>query len=130
MKVSKITKLFGMLVLAALIISACAPAAEVPVAEEPAAEVETAPETEAEPYEIAVVVKITGIPWFNRLEEGVLQAADDFGVNAYSKIKEGLSNMQDEELITAEAAIGPSTTTGLAVQALLWIQYMNLITVL
>jgi len=36
-----------------------------------------------EPYEIAVVVKITGIPWFNRMEEGVNQAADELGVNAY-----------------------------------------------
>jgi simple sugar transport system substrate-binding protein len=36
-----------------------------------------------EEYEIAVVVKITGIPWFNRLEEGVNQAAEDLGVNAY-----------------------------------------------
>ena len=36
-----------------------------------------------EPYEVAVIVKITGIPWFNRMEEGVLQAAEDFGVNAY-----------------------------------------------
>ncbi len=33
--------------------------------------------------EIAVVVKITGIPWFNRLEEGVLKAAKDLNVNAY-----------------------------------------------
>ncbi len=36
-----------------------------------------------EPYEIAVVVKIAGIPWFNRLEEGVKQAAKELGVNAY-----------------------------------------------
>lgn len=34
-------------------------------------------------YEIATVVKITGIPWFNRLEEGVERAADELGVNAY-----------------------------------------------
>jgi len=33
--------------------------------------------------EIATVVKIVGIPWFNRLEEGVKQAAKDLGVNAY-----------------------------------------------
>jgi len=33
--------------------------------------------------EIAVVVKITGIPWFNRLEEGVLRAAEELNVNAY-----------------------------------------------
>ena len=34
-------------------------------------------------YEIATVVKITGIPWFNRMEEGVNKAAEDFGLNAY-----------------------------------------------
>ena len=34
-------------------------------------------------YEIAVVVKIAGIPWFNRMAEGVEQAAKDLGVNAY-----------------------------------------------
>ena len=38
-----------------------------------------------EPYEIVTVVKITGIPWFNRLEEGVVKAAEDFGVNAYQQ---------------------------------------------
>jgi simple sugar transport system substrate-binding protein len=40
-------------------------------------------EKPAEKYEIAVVVKITGIPWFNRLEEGVKQAAEELDVNAY-----------------------------------------------
>ncbi len=34
-------------------------------------------------YEIVTVVKITGIPWFNRLEEGVNEAGKDLGVNAY-----------------------------------------------
>lgn len=34
-------------------------------------------------FEIAVVVKITGIPWFNRLEVGVEKAADELNVNAY-----------------------------------------------
>lgn len=33
--------------------------------------------------EIAVVVKITGIPWFNRMEEGVKKAQSELGVNAY-----------------------------------------------
>ena len=33
--------------------------------------------------EIATVVKITGIPWFNRLEEGVKQADKELGVKAY-----------------------------------------------
>lgn len=39
--------------------------------------------TEEEPYEIAVVVKITGIPWFNVVETGVDRAAEELGVNAY-----------------------------------------------
>jgi len=34
-------------------------------------------------YEIVTVVKITGIPWFNRLEEGVVEAGKDLGVNSY-----------------------------------------------
>ena len=34
-------------------------------------------------YEIATVVKITGIPWFNRLEEGVDQAGDELGIKTY-----------------------------------------------
>lgn len=33
--------------------------------------------------EIVTVVKITGIPWFNRLEEGVKKAGLELGVNAY-----------------------------------------------
>jgi len=37
----------------------------------------------AKQYEIAVVVKIGGIPWFNRMEEGVLRAAAELGVKAY-----------------------------------------------
>ncbi|WP_370678033.1 substrate-binding domain-containing protein [Pleomorphomonas sp. PLEO] len=32
---------------------------------------------------IAVVVKITGIPWFNRFETGVTKAAKELGVDAY-----------------------------------------------
>jgi simple sugar transport system substrate-binding protein len=34
-------------------------------------------------FEIVTVVKIAGIPWFNRLEEGVTQAAKELDVNAY-----------------------------------------------
>lgn len=33
--------------------------------------------------EFATVVKITGIPWFNRMEDGVAQAEDELGVTAY-----------------------------------------------
>lgn len=37
----------------------------------------------AKQYEIAVVVKIGGIPWFNAMEAGVKEAAQELGVNAY-----------------------------------------------
>jgi simple sugar transport system substrate-binding protein len=33
--------------------------------------------------EVVTVVKITGIPWFNRLEEGVKLAKQELGLNAY-----------------------------------------------
>jgi len=56
------------------LLGACAPAATQQPAEEQAAQ---------EPYEIAVVVKITGIPWFNVVETGVNRAASELGVNAY-----------------------------------------------
>jgi simple sugar transport system substrate-binding protein len=35
------------------------------------------------PYDIAVVVRIGGVPWFDALGDGVRQAAQDFGQNAY-----------------------------------------------
>lgn len=38
---------------------------------------------DADVQEIAVVVKIIGIPFFNVLEEGVKRAAEELGVNAY-----------------------------------------------
>jgi simple sugar transport system substrate-binding protein len=41
------------------------------------------PQAFAKEFEIAVVVKIAGIPWFNTMEKGVVQAAKDLGVNAY-----------------------------------------------
>lgn len=63
-------------ILAALLISGC-------VVTVPQQAAQPAAETGSEPYEIAVVVKITGIPWFNRMEEGVNQSATELGVNAY-----------------------------------------------
>ncbi|MBN1148258.1 MAG: autoinducer 2 ABC transporter substrate-binding protein [Anaerolineales bacterium] len=72
------SKLFWMRLVSALIVvalfGACTPAATQAPAQEPAAQ---------EPYEIAVVVKITGIPWFNVVETGVKRAASELGVNAY-----------------------------------------------
>jgi simple sugar transport system substrate-binding protein len=69
-------RIFSLLVMLSLL-AACTPAATAtpaPAAEEPAA---------AEPFEIAVVVKITGIPWFNVVETGVNRAAQELKVNAY-----------------------------------------------
>jgi len=42
-------------------------------------------EDSEEELDIAVVVKISGIPWFNRMKEGVKQAAEDFDVNAFQQ---------------------------------------------
>jgi simple sugar transport system substrate-binding protein len=52
------------------LLAACSPAAPVTTGQD-------------EPYEIAVVVKITGIPWFNVVETGVQRAAKELNVNAY-----------------------------------------------
>ena len=50
----------------------------------PSASAESSGGTEASGmYNVAVVVKITGIPFFNVMEEGVKKAASEFGVNAY-----------------------------------------------
>lgn len=38
-----------------------------------------------EDIDIAVVVKISGIPWFNRMKEGVQEAAETFNVNAFQQ---------------------------------------------
>lgn len=57
---------------------------QVAATEKPAVSEEAATSEDAEAsYNIAVVVKITGIPFFNVMEEGVKKAAEEFGVNAY-----------------------------------------------
>jgi len=61
------------LILVMLTIAGCAPKEEV----------KTEDASATDEYEIAVVVKLTGIPFFNVMEEGVDKAAEDFGVNAY-----------------------------------------------
>ncbi len=79
MRFSK-TSLFFIIIaslLATFLAISCVAPAQQPAAQQPAAE------EAQEEYEIAVVVKITGIPWFNRMEEGVVQAAEELGVNAY-----------------------------------------------
>jgi simple sugar transport system substrate-binding protein len=57
------------------------PAAEEPAAEEPAAE-EPAAEEAAEDLTFVTIVKIAGINWFNRMEEGVVAWGEENGVNA------------------------------------------------
>lgn len=39
----------------------------------------------SEDYQIAVVPKISGIPWFNRMKQGVQGAAEDFNVDAFQQ---------------------------------------------
>ncbi len=64
---------FALLLILSMVLASCTTAAP-PAAEKPAA---------GGGGEIAVVVKITGIPWFNRMEEGVKKAASELNVNAY-----------------------------------------------
>jgi len=71
-------KLF-VIVLAMLMIFASATGC----AQKPAAETSTDTADQPKDYEIAVVVKIVGIPFFNVMEEGVKKAAEEYGVNAY-----------------------------------------------
>jgi len=81
-----LSRVLALLVVVAML-GACAPAAtEAPAESQAPAETEAPAEPEPpaeEPYEIAVVVKITGIPWFNVVETGVDRAAAELGVNAY-----------------------------------------------
>ena len=82
-------RIVSVMMVLTLLMAACAskPAAvETAAPAEEAAPAETAAPVEeaaAEPFEIAVVVKITGIPWFNVVETGVDRAAEELGVNAY-----------------------------------------------
>lgn len=65
-----------LLVAAALLASGCVTVTPPPPTPKPV-------EKAREPYEIAVVVKITGIPWFDAMEAGVKKAARELGENAY-----------------------------------------------
>lgn len=85
---------FVLVAILALAISGCAapvapPVAEAPVAEAPVAEapeaeapVAEAPEATTEEMDFTTVVKIAGINWFNRMEEGVNAWGEENGVNA------------------------------------------------
>ncbi len=70
----------GALSLSALCFSGCSDDKDESNAETPD---DTNDKDDPDPNEIAVVVKITGIPWFDRLGKGVSNAADDFDVNAF-----------------------------------------------
>jgi simple sugar transport system substrate-binding protein len=73
------------LLLTALIVGCVAPAAApAPAAEAPAAEAPAAEGEAAAPSDLTftTVVKIAGINWFNRMEEGVKKFGADTGINA------------------------------------------------
>jgi simple sugar transport system substrate-binding protein len=54
--------------------------------------------------EIVTVVKVSGIPWFNRMEEGVRRAARELGIDAYqigpSSTDEALQVRMVEDLVS------------------------------
>ena len=58
-------------------------------------------------YEIVTVVIVGGIPWFNRMEEGVRQAAGELDVDAYLVGPTQADEAQQEEEATlAETRAG------------------------
>ena len=61
--------------------SEAAPSESAATSEEAPAE-ESAP-AEAKDYTIATVVKLTGVAWFDRMEVGVNQFAEDTGIDAF-----------------------------------------------
>lgn len=73
--------LMSLLVVMSMLVSCTAAPTAAPA--KPAAPAETQAPAAEKPAEIAVVVKITGIPWFNTVEKGVKKAAAELGVNAY-----------------------------------------------
>lgn len=66
-------RIFLPLMIVVLLLAACAaPAAETPAVEQPAVE-EPAVAEPAETFRMATVVKLTGVGWFDRMEQGVAQ---------------------------------------------------------
>ena len=92
----KLVAVFLVLGLVIAMLAACAttnepatpPAAEEPAAQEPAVEQPAEPAEEQPPaaedqqYNLVTIVKITTIPWFQRMEEGILKFAGETGHNA------------------------------------------------
>ncbi len=58
-----------------------------------------------DPNQVAVVVKITGIPWFNRLGQGVSDAADDFEINAFMVGPSEGDDLAEEQVRIVEGLI-------------------------
>lgn len=67
----------------------------------------------AKEVEIAVVVKIAGIPWFNRLEEGVVEAGKDLGVQAQMVQTVAPNSIVGRELeVVAAVVLGGASLAG------------------
>jgi simple sugar transport system substrate-binding protein len=92
----RLVSIFLVLGMVIAMLTACAPAAQAPAessapaaeSSAPAAESSTAPATEESPaaasgpYDLVTIVKITTIPWFQRMDEGIQKFAADTGNNA------------------------------------------------
>lgn len=88
MKKEKLFLLLSALVIIAVTLVACGggenePAANEPAANEPAANEPAADEPVAEDLVFGTVVKSIAFNWFLRLEEGVLDFGEDYGVTAF-----------------------------------------------
>lgn len=85
----RFTKLFSLLVVIVFALGlvgatvAQDDAAEEEMMDDMSAIMET--EVTGDEFTMATVVKLTGVAWFDRMEEGVQQFAEDFGVNAFQQ---------------------------------------------
>jgi simple sugar transport system substrate-binding protein len=113
----KLTLLVLSGMLGALVLSACGeqatpqPAATQPTGGQTTTEQTPAGQAGGGKYEIATVVKISGINWFNRMEEGVKKFATDTGNNAYQQGPSQADAAQQVQLVQDLIAKKPDAIT-------------------
>ena len=105
----KRTKYGVALAATALVLSACAGGAATEEAAEPAAEETT--EAASSDLRFVNVVKLTGIPWFDRMEEGIVAFAEESGIDATQTGADDASPEKQVRLVEDLIAQGVSAIT-------------------
>jgi simple sugar transport system substrate-binding protein len=113
----KLTYVVLLTILGALVLTACGaeatpqPAATQPAAGGAATQEPGGGQASGTKYEIATVVKISGINWFNRMEEGVKRFATDTGHNSYQQGPSQADAAQQVQLVQDLIAKKPNAIT-------------------